>query len=126
MNRLQPDGSFRRYSCREVWPIRKAPRARHPVVIRHPISGQKVLYVNPGFTEGIEGWHTAESDYLYEHAAQPQFSYRHRWRTGDVAFWDNRATLHCALDDCFGHRRIAHRITVEGEQLHRASIARLS
>ena len=96
-------------------------RARHPVVIRHPISGRKVLYVNGGFTERIDGWSTAESQallsYLYEHATQPQFTYRHRWRSGDVAFWDNRATLHCALDDCFGHRRVMHRITVEGEPL---------
>lgn len=102
----------------------KAVRARHPVVIRHPISGSKVLYVNAGFTEGIDGWHRSESrallDYLYDHATQPQFTYRHRWRTGDVAFWDNRATWHCALDDCFGHRRIMHRITVEGERLRPA------
>ena len=80
--------------------------------------------MNPGFTEGIEGWHPAESrallDYLYDHAVQPQFTYRHRWCTGDVAFWDNRATLHCALDDCYGHRRIMHRITVEGEELQPA------
>lgn len=105
-------------------PDQDGARARHPVVIRHPISARKVLYVNPGFTEGIEGWHPAESrallDYLYDHAVQPQFTYRHRWRTGDVAFWDNRATLHCALDDCYGHRRIMHRITVEGEELQPA------
>lgn len=97
-------------------------RARHPVVIRHPISGQKVLYVNEGFTECIDGWSVAESrallDFLYSHAAQPQFTYRHRWQPGDVAFWDNRATWHCALDDCFGYRRVMHRITVEGEPLH--------
>lgn len=102
-------------------------RAKHPVVIRHPISGKKVLYVNSGFTEGIDGWAPAESkallDFLYEHSTQPQFTYRHRWREGDVAFWDNRATWHCALDDCFGHRRELHRITVEGEPLEAASSA---
>ncbi len=99
-------------------------RAKHPVVIRHPISGRKVLYVNSGFTEGIDGWHPAESkallEFLYAHSAQPQFTYRHRWRQGDVAFWDNRATWHCALDDCFGYRRIMHRVTVEGEELQPA------
>ena len=99
-------------------------RARHPVVIRHPISRRKVLYVNGGFTEIIDGWSHAESrallEFLYDHATQPQFTYRHRWREGDVAFWDNRATWHCALDDCFGHRRIMHRITVEGEALEPA------
>lgn len=100
-------------------------RSKHPVVIAHPISGKKVLYVNPGFTERFEGWTVAESksllDYLYSHAGQPQFTYRHRWRTGDVAFWDNRATWHCALDDCFGYRRELHRITVEGDPLQAAA-----
>ena len=99
-------------------------RARHPVVIRHPISGRKALYVNGGFTECIDGWSPAESrallEYLYDHSTQPQFTYRHRWRIGDVAFWDNRATMHCALDDCYGHRRIMHRITVEGTPLQAA------
>ncbi|MEM8689878.1 MAG: TauD/TfdA family dioxygenase [Pseudomonadota bacterium] len=99
-------------------------RAKHPVVIRHPISGRKVLYVNSGFTEGIEGWAPPESkallDFLYAHATQPQFTYRHRWQRGDVAFWDNRATWHCALDDCFGYRRVLHRITIEGEPLKAA------
>ena len=102
-------------------------RAKHPVVIRHPISGSKVLYVNAGFTEGIDGWHAAESRallaFLYDHAAQPQFTYRHRWRPGDVAFWDNRATWHCALDDCYGHRRVLHRITIEGQPLVSACAA---
>ena len=99
-------------------------RAKHPVVIRHPISGRKVLYVNSGFTECFDGWTVAESkpllDYLFDHASQPQFTYRHRWRQGDVAFWDNRATWHCALDDCFGYHRQLHRITVEGDILHPA------
>lgn len=102
----------------------EAARSKHPVVIRHPISGRKVLYVNSGFTEGIDGWDPAESrsllDFLFAHATQPQFTYRHRWRAGDVAFWDNRATWHCALDDCYGHRRVLHRITVEGEALQPA------
>ena len=99
----------------------KYSRARHPVVIRHPISGQSVLYVNSGFTECIEGWSPAESrellHFLHDHCSQPRFTYRHRWRIGDVAFWDNRATIHCALDDCYGYRRIMHRITVKGTPL---------
>jgi len=99
--------------------------AKHPVVIQHPISGRKCLYVNPGFTDSIDGWTRTESKalltFLYDHAGQPQFTYRHRWRQGDVAFWDNRATWHCALDDCFGYRRTLHRITIEGEELRPAA-----
>ncbi len=93
-------------------------RAKHPVVTHHPISGKKVLYVNAGFTEAFDGWTVPESkpllEFLYSHATKPQFTYRHRWRQGYVAFWDNRAIWHCALYDCFGYRRILHRITIEG------------
>ncbi|MEM7215677.1 MAG: TauD/TfdA family dioxygenase [Pseudomonadota bacterium] len=103
----------------------EASRVKHPMVIRHPISGKKVLYVNSGFTESIVGWTHAESkallEYLFQHAQQHQFTYRHRWQEGDVAFWDNRGTWHCALDDCFGHRRELHRITIEGVPLEAAA-----
>ena len=92
--------------------------AVHPVVIRHPETGQKTLYVNPGFTLGFDGWTDEESkpllDYLYAHASRPEFTCRFRWKPGSVAFWDNRATWHRALNDYQGERRLMHRITVEG------------
>ncbi len=93
----------------------------HPVVIRHPISGQPSLYVNPGFTLRFDGWTDAESkpmlDYLYAHVAKPEHTYRFQWQPGSVAFWDNRASWHYALNDYHGHRRLMHRITLEGEAL---------
>ena len=92
--------------------------AVHPVVISHPISGRKALYVNPGFTTHFEGWTEEESapllEMLYAHAGRPEFAYRFQWAPGSVAFWDNRATWHRALNDYQGHRRLMHRITVEG------------
>lgn len=92
--------------------------AIHPVVIVHPDSGRKALYVNPGFTIGFEGWTQDESrpllEYLYKHAARPEFSYRFQWREGSLAFWDNRSTWHYALNDYQGERRLLHRITIEG------------
>ncbi|MBR0679720.1 TauD/TfdA family dioxygenase [Roseomonas eburnea] len=95
--------------------------AVHPVVIRHPGSGRKALYVNPGFTLRFEGWTDEESrpllDWLYRHAARPEFQCRFRWREGSVAFWDNRATWHYAVNDYHGERRLLHRITLEGEAL---------
>jgi taurine dioxygenase len=95
--------------------------AVHPVVITHPLSGRKTLYVNPGFTVSFEGWTAEESrpllDYLYRHAARPEFVYRFSWRPGSLAFWDNRATWHYAVNDYYGQRRLLHRITVEGEAL---------
>lgn len=92
--------------------------ARHPVVIRHPLSGRSGLFVNPQFTTGIEGLSKAESDaileMLYTHCQRPEFQCRVRWQEGDVTMWDNRATWHKAINDYHGHRRYMHRITVEG------------
>ena len=95
--------------------------AVHPVVVRHPDSGRKVLYVNSSFTVRFDGWTAQESapllKYLYEHAARPEFTTRFVWREGSIAFWDNRATWHYALNDYQGERRLMHRITIEGVPL---------
>jgi len=92
----------------------------HPVVRTHPETGRNGLFVNPQFTRFIEGFSKAESeavlDMLYRHCQRPEFSCRFRWHAGAVAFWDNRATMHYALDDYGDALRIAHRVTLEGDR----------
>lgn len=99
--------------------------AVHPVVIRHPDNGRDTLYVNRDFTLHFEGWTEEESapllDFLFQHGAQPEFQTRFRWRPGSIAFWDNRATWHLAVNDYHGEKRLMHRITVEGCPLSAAA-----
>mgnify|MGYP006272199499 CR=1 FL=1 len=79
------------------------PPVTHPVFLSHPITGRKVIYVNPGFTECINGMSRQESDdilgQLYEHVLQPRFRYDHRWSVGDVLMWDHLGTWHNAVAD---------------------------
>ncbi|OYY67610.1 MAG: taurine dioxygenase [Sphingomonas sp. 28-63-12] len=95
--------------------------AVHPAVIRHPVSGRRILYVNPAFTLHFEGWTREESQpllqYLYAVAMRPEFQCRLNWQPGSVAVWDNRSTWHLAMNDYQGHRRLMHRITISGVAL---------
>lgn len=97
-------------------------RAVHPAVIRHPVTGRRLLYVNPAFTIGFDGWTSEESRpllaYLYSVGMRAEFHCRLNWTPGTVAVWDNRTTWHLAMNDYHGHRRVMHRITITGEPLH--------
>ena len=76
---------------------------RHPLVRRHPETGQASLYINPIRIEAIEGMAEADAlallDALLSHATRPEFEYRHVWRAGDLVMWDNRCLLHKANGD---------------------------
>jgi taurine dioxygenase len=95
--------------------------AIHPVIITHPESKKKALYVNSTFTLRFDGWTAEESkpllNYLYDHAANEENITRFQWSPGSIAFWDNRCTWHNALNDYHGERRLMHRITIEGSSL---------
>ncbi len=96
------------------------PRAEHPVVRTHPVTGRKLLFVNSGFTTRILGLPLDESDailrYLYEHMANPLFQCRFRWQSDSIAFWDNRCAQHRAMWDYWPHTRAGARVTVKGDR----------
>ena len=96
--------------------------AEHPVVRVHPETGERALFVNPGFTDHIAGLSAVESrrilELFYEHLTRPEYTVRFRWHEGDVAFWDNRATAHLAPRD-LDHlhvQRTLHRVTIIGDR----------
>lgn len=82
----------------------------HPVVVTHPETGRKLLYVNHSYTYCFEGMTEEESrpllDYLLNHGHRPEFTCRFRWQKGSVAFWDNRVCKHLAVHD--SHRATRH------------------
>jgi alpha-ketoglutarate-dependent sulfate ester dioxygenase len=94
--------------------------AHHPVVRVHPETGEKALYVNPGFTSHILDVGADESqrllDLFFEQLTRPENTVRFRWRPGDVAFWDNRTTAHQAPRDIAEDTpRTLHRVTLIGD-----------
>ncbi|WP_330660165.1 TauD/TfdA dioxygenase family protein [Erythrobacter sp.] len=95
--------------------------AVHPVVIRHPHTGRKLLYVNSAFTIHFVGQTREESlpllQKLFAAALTSDNQCRLQWKPGTVAIWDNRTTWHNAMNDYQGHYREMHRITLSGEAL---------
>jgi alpha-ketoglutarate-dependent sulfate ester dioxygenase len=93
----------------------------HPIVRVHPETGERALYVSPNYIEGIVGLTPRESekvlDLLWEHITQPRYTVRFHWEPGSVAFWDNRATCHLALDDIdrLAFPRRLYRVTLVGD-----------
>ncbi|CAN5512777.1 TauD/TfdA family dioxygenase [soil metagenome] len=86
-------------------PAQKAakPPVSHPIVMKHPITGRKVLYANPGYAVRINEMSQQESDevlaFLFEHQTQQRFVYTFEWSEGDLLIWDDIRTIHQALSD---------------------------
>jgi taurine dioxygenase len=95
------------------------PPVEHPVVIVHPETGRRALFVNINSTVRVNGLSDSESEmllrFLFEHTKSPEFQVRVRWDTESLVFLDNRCTQHYAVAD-YRERRILHRVAIEGER----------
>ncbi|MFJ9360343.1 TauD/TfdA dioxygenase family protein [Streptomyces mirabilis] len=97
------------------------PAVEHPVVVRHPATGRRLLYVNEPFTTRIVGLGEEESRELLHglvlQARIPEYQVRFRWQPDSVAIWDNIAVQHYAINDYYPQRRVMERIAVAGVPL---------
>lgn len=87
----------------------------HPVIRTHPVTGRKIVFVSPNFTDRIQGLSRPESDallsFLFARFQRPEFHARLRWEKNTVAIWDNRSTVHYGVADYGAQHRLLHRIT---------------
>ena len=95
------------------------PPVRHPLIQIHPITKRRCLFLSPHTMVNIDGMDPSDGrallDQLIDHATKDKFIYRHVWVKDDVIMWDNRCTMHYALNDYAQHRRKMHRITIKND-----------
>ena len=118
----------RYYSRRNVGKVAKrtkeeeamTPPVEHPLVRTHPVTGRKALYLNPNRMHQIVDMPLDEGDALLDeliaHATDAAFTYRHKWREGDILMWDNRCTMHRANHDYGDQPRRMNRILIAGDR----------
>jgi taurine dioxygenase len=96
---------------------RRCPPVEHPVVMEHPETGRKALYVNRNSTSHMVGLTERENEtllpFLFDHSRSPEFQCRFHWETNSIAFWDNRSVQHYAVAD-YDERRVMRRVTIDG------------
>jgi len=90
----------------------------HPVVRIHPVTGERTLVLGH-FIKNFVGLSSADSQRLFQvlqdQVIKLENTVRWRWRAGDVAIWDNRATQHYAVNDYGDQRRVMRRVTIAGD-----------
>jgi alpha-ketoglutarate-dependent taurine dioxygenase len=99
---------------------RTCPPVEHNVVVTHPETGRKALFVNRNSTTRLVGLTDRENElllpFLFDHVRSPEFQCRFHWELGSIAFWDNRAVQHYAASDYFPQRRVMERASIIGDR----------
>jgi taurine dioxygenase len=118
-----------RHGTKEDWPeemkrqvssseYKRFPPVIQPVVITHPESGRKCLYISPTYADSVLGLSHKESEELLDelvgHMTKPKYCYEHNWAPLQVALWDNRRCMHAAPGYHPKYRRSGHRTTLAG------------
>jgi taurine dioxygenase len=74
------------------------PHSVHPIIERHPVTGEEFIDVSEMMTSHVVGWDDATSERLFEELAAVAYrsenTYRHDWRLRDFVVWDNIALQH--------------------------------
>jgi taurine dioxygenase len=96
------------------------PVSTHPVIVKHPETGRKLIFVNTDFTSRINDLPRLEGErllaFLVDHCNKPEWTCRFRWEPHSIAFWDNRCTHHKAIWDYWPNVRSGFRVQVEGTE----------
>ena len=96
------------------------PSSLHPIIRTHPETGKKAIFVNRSFTTKIDGLTETESSavlkFLVDHCEKLKYQIRYRWNKNDMAFWDNRCTMHRAVWDYHPLERKGRRVTIKGDR----------
>lgn len=97
---------------------RDAPGAVHPVVVRHPVTGRKALFLGRRPFGYVTGMSLEDSeallDRLWAHATQENLAWFQKWSVGDLLIWDNRCVMHKRTAFDASERRLLYRTQIKG------------
>ncbi len=108
LHRAWPGDSTHFRGMNAVFATGELETAERDLVSRHAGSGEEYLALSPFYARELKGMSDEESgaliSFLNDHATRPEHTCRLSWQKGDLVIWDNRCTIHNALDDDFGAR----------------------
>lgn len=97
---------------------REAPGAVHPVVVRHPVTGRKALFLGRRPFAYVMGMSLEDSEALlnrlWAHASQENLAWFQKWKVGDLLIWDNRCVMHKRTAFDASERRLLYRTQIKG------------
>ncbi|WP_108870003.1 TauD/TfdA dioxygenase family protein [Aquimarina aquimarini] len=96
------------------------PFVKHPAVIKHPVTGDKILYASRGFTIKFDGMTYEENqkvlNELFDFIERDEHIHTHSWEKGDLIIWDNRYLLHMSSPLVPGDKSKSYRIGIYDDQ----------